>query len=223
LRRGPAVNKWKQLATDFIGRLHVATKTPVSLDETTWNAAVMPLLYAGLASTEQYTGVSAAQITDFLMREILGRSWPLVVNHGDYSPGNLLFDRKGLRLLGVIDWERAILRSLPLLDLLHILLSARAQATQARLSDLFSRVLLGGLDYEDRQFVDSYLQQMDLHVTSSQMRAFLLLDWLLRVSMWVTPRESPWYGKVFWLQRDIEPSGRWLKQLFTQRNPASRC
>jgi SAM-dependent methyltransferase/aminoglycoside phosphotransferase (APT) family kinase protein len=217
LRHGPGAITWKRLATDFIIRLHSATKTPVNLDEATWNEAVMPLLDAGLTSTEENTDVNATQITEFLVQELVGRSWPFVVNHGDYSPGNLLFDRKGQRLLGVIDWERALLHSLPLVDLLHVLLSGGAEATRARLCDLFGKVLLEGLDAEDRQLVDRYLQGLGFKVTSSQLRAFLLLDWLLRVSMWVSPRESPWYGKVFWLQRDIEPSERWMKQLFGQR------
>lgn len=216
LRHGPRADAWKQLATDFIARLHLATQTPVNLDEATWNKAVMPHLDAGLRSTEQCTGVKAAHIRDYLLQELVGHSWPFVFSHGDYTPGNLLFDRKGLRLLGVIDWDRALPHSLPLIDLLHVLLSGRAQVEQARLSDLYGKALLEGLDKEDRQLVDSYFHRLGFSVSFSQLRAFLLIAWLFRVSMWVSPRESPWYGKLVWLQSNVEPSELWLKQLFGQ-------
>lgn len=213
LRQGRRSSTWKQLAADFIVRLHLATKTPVNLDQTTWNNAVMPLLDAGLRSTEEHTGVKLARIRDFLTREMVGHSWPFVFSHGDYSPGNLLFDPKGLRLLGVIDWDRASPYSLPLIDLLHILLSGRAEVEKTRLSDLFGKVLLEGLDQEERRLVDNYLQRMGFSLSFSQLRAFLLIDWLLRVSMWVSPRESPWWGKLFWLQNNVKPSQAWLRQL----------
>jgi SAM-dependent methyltransferase len=213
--RHPGASTWKQLAADFIARLHLATKTPVTLDETTWNKTVMPLLNAGLRSTEEHTGINLARINDFLMRELVGHSWPFVFSHGDYSPGNLLFDSKGLRLLGVIDWDRALPHSLPLVDLLHVLLSGCAELRQARLSDLFGKLLLEGLDRQEHRLVDSYLERMNFSLSFSQLRALLLIDWLLRVSMWVSALESPWWGKLFWLQNNVKPSGLWLRQLCT--------
>ena len=213
LRQHRRASTWKLLATDFIVRLHLATKIPLTLDQTTWNQAVMPLLDAGLRSTEEHTGVKLAHIRDYLMRELVGHSWPFVFSHGDYSPGNLLFDRKGLRLWGVIDWDRASPHALPLIDLLHVLLSGRAEVEQTRLSDLFGKVLSEGLDTEERQLVDNYLQRMGLSPSFSQLRAFLLIDWLLRVSMWVSTRESPWWGKLFWLQNNVKPSESWLREL----------
>jgi ubiquinone/menaquinone biosynthesis C-methylase UbiE len=213
LRAGHRANKWKELALDFIVRLHSATRTPVNLDEATWNEAVMPLLDAGLQSTEEFAGISSASIRDYLMQELVGHQWPFVFSHGDFWAGNLLFDQKGDRLLGVIDWDRSLPYSLPLTDLLHLLLSARAEVEQTRPTDLFGKALLQGLDQEERQLVDRYLQQMGFSVSFQQLKAFLLLDWLLRVSTWVSSRQSLWW-RGSWLRNNVEPSAVWLKQLF---------
>lgn len=217
LRGGRRASKVNQLALDFIVRLHLATRTPVKLDEATWNEALMPLLDAGLRSTEEFTGVSVAYIRDYLMQELVGHPWPFVFSHGDYWPGNLLFDTKGDCLLGVIDWDRALPCSLPLTDLLHVLVSVRAEVEQALQTDVFGKVLLEGLDREEHQLVDSYLQRMAFSVSFQQLRAFLLLDWLLRVSVRASAPQLPWLNEEVWLRNYVEPSAVWLKELSGRR------
>jgi hypothetical protein len=51
------------------------------------------------------------------------RHWPVVVEHGDFAPWNLLATRGGIR---AIDWEHANLQSFPLLDAMHYFLQTSA-------------------------------------------------------------------------------------------------
>jgi len=57
--------------------------------------------------------------------EVLGsKSWPIVVQHGDFAPWNML--RRPDGTLGVIDWEYGALESFPHLDLAYCLLQVLA-------------------------------------------------------------------------------------------------
>lgn len=214
LRSSPGASECKRLALNFIVRLHLATQIPVKLQEATWDESIMPLLDPGLRSTEQLAGINAAYIRDYLMQELTGYTWPFVLSHGDFWLGNLLFDMKARCLLGVIDWDRALPRSLPLIDLLHLLLSGRLDYQQ-RPTVLFGKVLLEGLNREDSGIVESYLQRMGFSLSFRQLRAFLLLDWLLRISTWVLSCPSPWSSQwvQHWLQENVKPSASWLEQL----------
>ncbi len=213
LRSGVCTSQLKQLALDFIVRLHLARRTPVKLDEATWDETVMPLLGLGLRSAERYAGVNAAYFRDYLMRALVGHTWPFVFSHGDYWLGNLLFDEKAQHLSGVIDWDRALPHSLPLVDLMNVLLSGRAEVEKVRVTALIGKVLQEGLDREDSRLVDSYLQSMGFSLSFHQLRAFGLLDWLSRVSMWVSSPQSPWWCELQWIRDNVEPSAPWLKEV----------
>jgi SAM-dependent methyltransferase len=213
LHSGVRTNQVKQLALDFIVRLHLAKRTPVKLDEAAWDATVMPLLDPGLRSAERYAGVNAAYFRDYLMKELVGHTWPFVFSHGDYWPGNLLFDEAAQRVLGVIDWDRALPHSLPLVDLMNFLLSGRAEVENVRVTALIGKVLQEGLNREDSRLVDSYLQSMGFSLTFRQVRAFVLLDWLFRVSMWVSSPQSPWWCELQWIRDNLAPSATWLKDV----------
>jgi ubiquinone/menaquinone biosynthesis C-methylase UbiE len=205
LRPGIQAAAWKQLGLTFILRLHSATRTPARLDEATWNEAVLPLLEPGLRITEQRAGVNAARIRNDLTQELIGLSLPFVFSHGDYWPGNLLFDQKAQRLTGVIDWDFGRPGSLPLVDLLNMLLSGHAESKKVRASDVIRRMLQEGLNREDGRLVDCYLDGMGLGLSFQQIRAFLLLTWLLRISMQVSSGQSNWWYPQEWIWENVDP------------------
>lgn len=68
---------------------------------------------------------------------LLGKTIPLVWRHGDYSLKNILFDPERHTLSGIIDWDLSQKNSLPLLDLLQLLV--RRQMVEERKS--FSHTL----------------------------------------------------------------------------------
>ncbi len=205
--------KCTQLATGFVFRLHRATRTPVEFNETVWAQAILPLVQSTLGFVEQRAGIAAARLRDYILEALEGHTLPLVFGHGDYWPGNLLFDAKAQRLLGVIDWDAAMPRSLPLIDFLDLILSARAEAEGARATDLIAAMLRDGLRRDEAEAVERYLQAMGFSLSTQQLRSFLLLDWLLRVSKRVSSRQSTWWCEYQWLKENVDPCRSWLKPL----------
>jgi Phosphotransferase enzyme family len=207
--------KWMQQALDFIFRLHVATQTQVKLDEAVWNGEVMPLLAPALRMAEQWAGVNSSHLRDLLMQELAGHTWPFVFNHGDYWLGNLLFDPKTGRLQGVIDWDRALPSSLPLIDLFNVLLSARAEmASTSVIHQLIQGMRMTALDPADKRVIAQYAKRLGFELSPSQLRAFLLIDWLTRVSTRVSSRQATWWCEQDWLRDNVIPSGKWLPEIF---------
>lgn len=204
-------HNWRALALDFIVRFHLATQVHATLNEAAWDDWVMPLLYPALRITQERAGVPSAYLRDILMRALVGQRVALVFRHGDFWPGNLLFDKEARHLTGVIDWDRGEPRSLPLLDLLDALISGRAEEEQTPTPMLIGTVLRSGLQREDRQIVELYLQKMGLTLGVDQLKAFLLLDWLLRVSARASPRHSAWWCEYEWLRENVAASAPWLR------------
>lgn len=64
------------------------------------------------------------------MRRILhGQRMTTVWFHGDYKLENLIFDKKTLRINGIIDWEHSRRNGLPWLDLMYLLTYNRIMTT----------------------------------------------------------------------------------------------
>lgn len=80
----------------------------------------------GPASRAEALAVFQAQQREFWS----GRSLSLSLGHGDFAPGNLLFtsglDEADVRLSAIIDWETATQDTPPGLDVIFLLLTARA-------------------------------------------------------------------------------------------------
>lgn len=51
-----------------------------------------------------------------LLQDLSGREWPIVIQHGDFSPWNLINYQGEIR---AIDWEYGCLKSFPYLDLIY--------------------------------------------------------------------------------------------------------
>jgi hypothetical protein len=58
------------------------------------------------------------------LETLAGRDWPVVIQHGDLTPWNMLRDAGGA--LGAVDWEYGAVESLPYLDLSHYVLQVSA-------------------------------------------------------------------------------------------------
>jgi SAM-dependent methyltransferase len=213
LRRGIPPSQWKQQALDFIVRLHLATCVNLELDGAFWTDKILPHLLPGLMCTEKQAGIKATCLEDFIKQELVGHSWPFVFAHGDYWLGNLLFDEGGKQLLGVIDWDGALPQALPLLDLLHFLLSSAAAMSGIDICELIVRTLRAGLSHEDDRVVQSYLERMGFCISLGQLNAFVLFDWLLRVSVRVSTRHSTWWCEQDWLRKNVGSSGLWIREI----------
>jgi SAM-dependent methyltransferase/aminoglycoside phosphotransferase (APT) family kinase protein len=201
----------KKLALDFLLRLHLAARSELVLDEGEWRTRVIPLIAEGLQAMEERAGISSEKLNQQLSRVLVGMRLPLVFRHGDYWPGNLFFDAKAERITGVIDWDRAESESLPLLDLLDTVISCRAEEEKTAAPRVLGRMLQEGLQKEDRAVVDQYLGGLGFSLSDEQLRAFLKLDWLVRLTVRAAPRHSAWWGEFEWLRENVPASAAWFR------------
>jgi thiamine kinase-like enzyme len=83
--------------------------SPVSLEAHPW---LLDMRASGLSKLERW------------FEPLAGRSWPVVIQHGDFVPWNVLRSPDGK--LRAVDWEHGALQSFPYLDLTHYVLETRA-------------------------------------------------------------------------------------------------
>jgi hypothetical protein len=101
--------------------------------------------------------------------------------HGDFWGGNLLTD--GERLVGVVDWAAAGPRRLPLMDLLHLHVSARRWLTNGHLGPaLIEEFLPWARKGGEGDDLDEYVHRLDLALTSKKLEALVVAYWLDRVA-----------------------------------------
>ncbi len=125
LKFGPFGNGEALLTTTLVGEpvpatLHANGSLTTFLASLTVSPAV-PL------ETHQWVGIIRDQPgpdVDPWLEALSGRSWPVVVQHGDFAPWNLLQRPGGS--LGAIDWEYGTLEGFPHLDLAYYVLQVLA-------------------------------------------------------------------------------------------------
>jgi peptidoglycan/xylan/chitin deacetylase (PgdA/CDA1 family)/aminoglycoside phosphotransferase (APT) family kinase protein len=101
------------------------------------------------------------------------RDVPVGFGHGDFWAGNLLA-REG-RLAGVVDWEGAGTGRLPVIDLLHLLLSSEALRSRRP----HGRVAVEYLDQIcDDELVAAYCERLRLDLRPKQLRMLVAAYWL---------------------------------------------
>jgi len=207
---------WQTEAADFLVGLHSAQRTEVWLGAAEWQAEMRPQIGEGLRLVEERLGIEAARVEGYLQERLGDRRWPLVLAHGDYWAGNLLLDKKGARLLGVIDWDRSRPRSFPLLDLINGLLAARVVRERQRVPDLVGEIVgQGRLREADLRLIEAYLEPMGLSLSTGQLRACFLLYWLSYVTVQARERRDSLDDQA-WCGRFVLPAEAWLKELLAR-------
>jgi len=218
---------WQRQALDFLVGLHSAQRTDVWLGAAEWQAEVRPQIEEGLGFVEERLGIAAARLDGYLQEQLGEQRWPLVLGHGDYWAGNLLLDKKGSRLLGVVDWDRSRPRSLPLLDLIHVLLAARVAREKQPLPELIGEAVRQGrlakvaietvgqgcLSGGEQPLMEAYLERLDLSRACERLRPWLLLYWLSLLTAQITGRSSDFLDDGSWSREFLEPSAACLKDL----------
>jgi len=122
---------------------------------------------------------SLAQSCDAVLADV-----PRGFAHGDFWTENLLTDSG--RLVAVVDWAAAGPGRLPLLDLVHLRVSARRWSKRedigtAVLAEMDTWARSGG----DR-WTQAYCRELDFVVDRARLEAFLVAYWLERVALELT-------------------------------------
>ena len=105
---------------------------------------------------------------------------PRGFGHGDFWTHNLLVE--GNRLRGVIDWDAALPGRLPLIDLLHLLLSARREGTREYLGTALVGYQLPWAEAGGDDVVRSYCDRLGIELDADILGRLVLAYWVSRVA-----------------------------------------
>ncbi|MFN8446527.1 MAG: phosphotransferase [Caldilineaceae bacterium] len=142
------------------------------------------------------------RLAEFLGTHLRGKLLAVGTTHGDFAPCNLLFSEDSATLTGIVDWEQALTEDLPMLDLLFLLLTTRAQLEQRELGNLVEQLLASASWSEPEQSLLTSAQNQ-LPGEPLPMSILLLLTWLRHVSMTVDKSER-YRRNLVWRSRNID-------------------
>ncbi len=159
---------------DFLVALHRAGQRP-------------PPDKRSIASTAEIVAAVATRDGDAQRLRALGaaleerlRDVPRGYGHGDFWTRNLLV--AGDRLTGVIDWDGADPDCLPLVDLLHLRLSARREQTREYLGAALVSHLLPWAKAGGDDIARGYAQRIGLRLEPDLLEAIVVAYWLARLA-----------------------------------------
>lgn len=145
------------------------------------------------------------ELTALLHQELSDRVLTLGWTHGDFHPGNVLVDPGG-EVRGIIDWEGAHDRDLPVLDLVHWLLTTPVGRVRRE---------LGG-QIADRLAAKQCLSAAEASLVSSvpggtdvPPQVLLLLGWTRHVGANIAKSER-YTASPIWVRRNVLPVLRWV-------------
>lgn len=195
-------------AARVIGDLHAGTAEPMRVDDAAVDAWVGAPLRRLVAYADGRPGSrrlldGVARLRAELPAALAGRTLRTCWIHGDFWPGNLLTApaRAGVpeaRLTGVVDWDRAAARQLPLHDLLHLHVFARRLARGEELGEIVVRALRGGVG--DALAVPP--ARLDSWLDGIPPRAAVLLYWLRHVALFLDSGGD--HDKPRWRRGNVE-------------------
>lgn len=211
LRNGKLNDSLKAHAVSFLLELRITDAGDPASGVSNWEDLVGSDFDGGLAIVERQLGILPRDLRDRLSKQLSERKWPAVIGHGDFWLGNLLLSNDQRELLGVIDWDRAIPRSMPLVDLIHFLLYAKVEFEHRKLPDLVGETIARGrFEDSDQPFVDSYLRQMGISVTEDLVRAFVVLCWLTYIGICKSRDVGDSFFDDDWMDEYVKPASAWL-------------
>jgi len=136
----------------------------------------------------------AEELRGTLAGRLMTTSWI----HGDYSAQNILLAEDGSRITGIVDWERAGPRQLPVLDVLHLLLSTRMLVEGKELGDVICPLL------EDQPLLVFehelvYTDRLTSQNSALDLRTLALLTWLRHTAS----SHSRQFSSPFWFNKNV--------------------
>jgi aminoglycoside phosphotransferase (APT) family kinase protein len=179
----------RRRALGFLTELHAAARQQTPMDEALFEERIghyCDRLAGAEAFSENGGQATVRGLKRRLSRGLVGRSWPLVPEHGDFHLGNCLFEGRGARLTGAIDWDLGSCPGLPVLDVLHFLVTSEGAG---RLDAGTAAMLLrGDLPAESRTLLTDYAATLGIEPES--LPTWMLLYVLVKLLVPVVTREG---------------------------------
>jgi O-antigen/teichoic acid export membrane protein/Ser/Thr protein kinase RdoA (MazF antagonist) len=142
------------------------------------------------------------KLTEELHQALSGKTLPISWIHGDYSPGNILVSEDGRTVTGIIDWDQAT-EDVPMIDMIHLLLSVRILLQKRELGDVIRALLEEEDAWSEDEMALLNAAQSHLPGDVVDMRALLLLTWLHHIAANLS-KSSRYSTHWLWVTKNVE-------------------
>ena len=216
LARSQARQQLLHTAAAAIAEMHRATALATEVDVALFQLwvekplAQLQTLYTG--SRDEAKRRSLAAIEARLRHEVMGQQVAVGWGHGDFAACNILVDatgkdetggdQTGWAVTGIVDWEQMLTNDHPMLDIVFLLLTARAQEDAQELGAVVANLLAG---CEWSAFETELLANIQAQLPGSKLsdHSLILLTWLRHVSMTIDKSERYRHHPI-WRRNNIE-------------------
>ena len=107
----------------------------------------------------------------------MGKPFVTVWQHGDYKIENILFDTSKWQIKGVIDWDMANEKGLPLLDVFYLMGYKASLLSRERITDIFKeRFIKLKFHPQEKEIINKYLQALKL--SDEFIKPLLIMFWM---------------------------------------------
>lgn len=134
------VDDLSRRALDFILSFNRLTAHEQLMDESGYATTFTPI-FDRARTTYPDLAPLLSEINAIIKRSVINTSLVTCWLHGDFKLENLMFDRKTLRIIGVIDWEHARKNGLPWLDVLYLITYNRITNGEGNFFSVFRNVI----------------------------------------------------------------------------------
>ncbi|MCW3817420.1 aminoglycoside phosphotransferase family protein [Micromonospora sp. DR5-3] len=138
------------------------------------------------------------RLREELVLALVGRTVHTSWIHGDLWPGNLLATSPDGQVTGIVDWDQASARQLPLHDLLHLHVLARRLARGDELGEIVVEALRHGIDRALDVPADEAADWLD----GIPPRPALLLYWLRHILLFIDSEGD--HDDPRWIRGNVE-------------------
>lgn len=191
---------------EAIEELHRLTRTELVVGDAILHAWVdEPLAvlerYAAGDHGEPWLTTALARLRTEIWEALLAKRVSASWVHGDYVPGNVLLDPVDRTVNGIVDWELACSPHLPVLDILHLILSTRTLLRRRE----FGEVVIGALDCSWTGAERALLERARERLPGDDLpgRELVLLTWLRHTASMLT--KAPGYANNWlWTRSNLE-------------------
>jgi len=201
------VERLQLAAADAIGILHARTAVSTIARVATldgWLSEPTRLVgRASLASQGTRGRHALIRVAADIRKMLIGRRLRVSWVHGDFWLGNVLVTDDGAGVSGIVDWDFAGHRELPVLDLLHLLIYTRVLVQRKELGRVV-RDLLQGEEWSPHELSLLRVGDAVFERDPDYARATLLLYWLRHLTSNLA-QSSRYLHSHPWLGRNVEP------------------
>jgi Phosphotransferase enzyme family len=193
-------------AVMLISDLHARSAASVVVDSTLldrWTRSTLDRLrQLNLRVSGPVREAALSQMSHDIHGAFLGHSISVSWTHGDYWCGNLLVAGNDSAITGIIDWDGADPGGLPVVDLMHLLLTTRSLSRGVDIG-VVVRALLADEEWSaaDRQVLAA--GQWAQPTVDPAGRAIVLLAWLTHIGA-VLDKYPGHVRQRPWLSRNVE-------------------